>query len=100
MVKIFSQLSICIALAVACTADKPQTVSADDCKRVRAHSAALRIASVQANSKLSEKELAQHENIFAKSSEAYLDHCVENRNKTWVTCMLALESLDNEHHCE
>lgn len=87
-------------LTPGCSGKEDRAASRSECLKVRQHTATLRMASVKKNSKLSKDELARHETAYAKTSDVYLDKCVEERSKAWVTCMLELESLQAAGECD
>ncbi len=90
-----------LLLAFGCAnSDSDASVTASDCKKVRKHQADLRVEMARAGSKLSPSELAKHAKQISTASPEYIEKCIAERDKDWVSCMLAAKSTDELLGCE
>ena len=93
-----------LVLASSCSRAGPDTITRDDCQRVREHSADLRLEAMRVATRApnegTARELQKHRKNFSNAGgEAYLDKCVEERDLDWVECSLSAKTSKALQKC-
>ncbi len=97
------QLCALVSLVLGCDSSSTDSITREECQRVRDHSAELRIKDVEFGDVTPEQEAsarAAHKKNFAKSGgNQYLDSCVETRDRDWLDCALRAKTLNDVEAC-
>lgn len=98
------QLFAFLSLALGCDSSNVEAITREDCQRVRAHAAELRIDSVKFGDatpdQIASVKAAHKENFAHSGGENYLDSCVETRDRDWLDCALLAKTLSEIEACK